>query len=88
MLFRSKAKKVHTNRLRQERDNGVMQQLDIQSMRNIEQGKDNKDVLRKKQKLRDLPTHSIWDKCVTHDDFKSVTLDHIINDLPLARATQ
>ena len=72
-----KSRKVHTNRLREKRET-YLKYLDTKSIKNIENGLDNSQILKVKNILRDMPTHAAWDKCTTIDDFKNMTLDAIL----------
>ncbi|RIZ67283.1 MAG: hypothetical protein D0531_00160 [Methylococcales bacterium] len=72
-----KAKAYFINKLRSDR-NDALNKLDIESMKTIEMGIDNSVILKKKQVLRDMPTHSVWDSCKTIDDFKNITLDSLL----------
>lgn len=71
-----KARKFHTDRVRQERDFAT---LDVDFMKALEKGADTSTILAKKQILRDAPNHPIWDTCVTLQDFKNVTLAKILS---------
>lgn len=71
------SKKFHVNRLRADRE-VAFKDLDVQSMKNIESGRDNSEVIRKKNILRDMPTHSVWDKCSTLADFKNVSISKLL----------
>jgi hypothetical protein len=72
-----KTKKVIVERLRSKREE-YFKLLDIQFMRNLEEGKDNSEVLRQKRILRDMPNHPIWENCITLDDFKNITIQHLL----------
>lgn len=73
-----KSKNYHINKLREPRLD-MLSKLDIQFMRNLEQGKDTSEVIRQKNILRDMPNNPIWDSCETLDDFKNVTLEAMIS---------
>ena len=77
IFHKGRAKTFHVEKLREDR-NKKLAELDVEFMRNLETNKSNVEVLRKKQILRDMPTHPIWDKCETLDDFYNVTVDHIV----------
>jgi hypothetical protein len=72
-----KSQKVHTDRLREKRI-VYLKYLDVESMKNIESGLDNSEILKAKQVLRDMPLHKAWNKCKTLDDFKNMTIDDIL----------
>jgi hypothetical protein len=73
-----KTKKVMVEKLRPLRES-YFKNLDAQFIRNLEEGKDNSEIIRKKKILRDMPTHPIWDKCKTLDDFKSISVDQLFS---------
>lgn len=75
-LCKEKSKRNFADLLRPQRDKQLAK-LDGQFMINLEQGKDNSQVIQQKQKLRDMPTHLHWDTCETLDDFKKVTLKDV-----------
>jgi hypothetical protein len=72
-----KSQKVHTGRLREKRE-AYLKCLDVESMKNIENGLDNSEVLKAKQILRDMPLHKAWNNCKTLDDFKNMSLNAIL----------
>ena len=72
------SKKNSIEKLRNERSM-LFQDLDIQFMRNLEEGKDNTEVLRHKKILRDMPTHAFWDCCESIEDFKKVNLKDMLS---------
>jgi hypothetical protein len=76
VICTNKAKSKYTDKLRAER-NAMLQKLDGEYMMALEQGKPTKAILEKKQKLRDMPNHPIWNKCKTKQDFENVTLDKL-----------
>jgi len=75
-----KSKEIHRNILRQERTK-LFSDLDIQFMRAIEQGDTIKqqEISTKKQKLRDLPSHSAIQSASTTAELRSLTLDFLMN---------
>ena len=75
-----KSKEIHRNILRQERTK-LFSDLDIQFMRAIEQGDTIKqqEISTKKQKLRDLPSHSAIQSASTTAELHSLTLDFLMN---------
>jgi len=72
-----KTKKICVKRLRPKREE-YFKTLDVQFMKNLEEGLDNSAVLNKKKRLRNMPNDSIWDTCKTLDDFKNITIDQIL----------
>lgn len=72
-----KTKNVMIDKLRPLRESHF-KELDSQFMKNLESGKDNSEVVRKKKILRDMPTHDVWDKCTTLDEFKKVTIEQLL----------
>jgi len=78
VLHKERTKSNFADILRPQRDKELAR-LDGQFMINLEQGNDNSQILQKKQKLRDMPTHPKWDTCETLDDFKKITLNDVIS---------
>lgn len=74
-----KSKEIHRNILRRERIK-LFSDLDIQFMRAIEQGDTVKqqEISTKKQKLRDLPSHSAIQSASTTAELRSLTLDFLM----------
>ena len=71
-------KKTHLPKLRAEREL-IFKDLDAEFMKNLEKGKDNSDVYRRKQILRDMPTHPFWSNINSLSDIKSFTLKSILS---------
>jgi len=71
-----KARKIYIDKMRSERN---FNQLDVEFMRAIEEGRDTSSIVSQKKALREVPNHPIWDTCVTLDDFKNVTLAKILS---------
>ena len=75
-LHHERCKKHFVDYLRPARNNELAR-LDGEFFKNMEQGADNSTILQRKQILRDMPKHPVWDTCETLDDYKSINISHI-----------
>lgn len=73
-----KAKKIHINKLRKERDK-KLETLDAKFMQALENGDVAKqdEIKQKKQKLRDMPTDPVFDSANTPEQLKSIIPDYM-----------
>jgi len=73
-----KAKEIHKERLRADRK-PLLEKQDVEYMLALEQQLDAKEIIKEKQRLRDIT--KLVDKCETIEDIKKITIDskEIIN---------
>jgi len=65
-----KAKEIHKNKLRDARK-PLLEKLDVEYMRTLEQGGDTTEIVAKKQELRDVTTHSDLDNVSNIEELKA-----------------
>jgi len=72
-----KAREIHKNKLRLERE-PLLKDLDIKFQRALEDGSDTKDIVAKKNALRDVTVHPDLLNAKNIDELKILTLDKLV----------
>lgn len=72
-----KAKEIHKNKLRAERE-PLLKDLDVKFQRAQEDGSDTKDIVAKKQALRDVTKHPKLLNAETIEELSILTLEILI----------